>query len=100
MAAPDMPTVFFMPETKKTEFGLGDWADLPHGPFAMRDVPDSILDKEFDSGYGSQQVPSFMAWSPNYVYFVHEYDGSTRLDWVERHPPDLTDNHSSIQSSE
>lgn len=85
-SAPEMPTVFFMPETKENEYGLEDWANLPHGSWKMSKVPDSILDKEFSCGYGTQSVPLFMAWSPNYVYYVHECDGSTSLDWVRRHP--------------
>lgn len=85
-SAPEKPSVFFMPETEKDSYGLEDWVNLPHGTWNFSDVPDSVLDQEFYSGYGTQQVPSFLAWSENYVYYVHEYDGSTGLLWVPRHP--------------
>ena len=87
-SAPEKPSVFFMPETEKYDYGLEVWANLPHGTWNFSDVPKSILDQEFYSGYGSQGVPSFNAWSENYVYYVHEYDGSTSLYWVPRNPPE------------
>lgn len=87
-SAPEKPSVFSIPETNKDIYGLENWANLPHGTWNFSDVPDSVLDQEFYSGYGCQQVPRFHAWSENYVYYVHEYDGSTMLSWVPRNPPE------------
>lgn len=49
------------------------------------------LDREFDGGYGSAEGTQFVAWSPRYVYFSREYDGSDFIDYVERHPPGFLD---------
>lgn len=86
---PEMPTVFFMPKTKENEYGLEDWANLPHGSWKMSEVPNSILDKEFYTRHGIQRVPSFMAWSPMYVYYVCESDGLFSLSWVLRNPQNI-----------
>lgn len=87
-SAPEKPSVFFMPETKKGSLEGKPWDSLPHGTWNFSDVPNSVLDQEFYSGYNSYGVPSFWAWSENYVYYVHEYDGATTLWWVSRNPPE------------
>ena len=38
-----------------------------------------ILDKEFDSGYGSPQCPRFIAKDGKFLYFPDQYDGATSI---------------------
>lgn len=84
----DQPHTFWMPLTTPDEYGLGSvWSKFPCGTWSWKNVPVEILDQSFDSGYGAQGVPSFVAWSDDYVYYVHEYDGATSLARVPRNPP-------------
>lgn len=49
-------------------------------------APDpSVLDVDFDDGYGCSEGPEFLAWDRIYVYFPVVYDGS---EWVGRAPRD------------
>lgn len=48
---------------------------------------ETILDLEFDSGYGTPCFVLLTAWTKNYVYFSHEYDGSDSIMSVKRNPP-------------
>lgn len=50
------------------------------------DVVAPLLDYEYDSGYGGQECHSIWLWTPTRVLFVHEYDGSTYVASVPRHP--------------
>ena len=50
------------------------------------DAEKGRLDREFDSGYGSPECPAICAWTANRVIFVDQYDGSTGICWVPRHP--------------
>ena len=45
-----------------------------------------VLDYEYDSGFGGQDCHDFMAWTETRVFFVYEYDGSTRVDSMPRNP--------------
>ena len=49
------------------------------------DVKDK-LDYEYDSSYGSAECNALYIWTSDRVYLVHEYDGSTCIVWVPRHP--------------
>jgi len=49
----------------------------------------TLLDYEYESGYGSEDCHAVTAWSENWTLFVACYDGST---WVERIPRNPT-NH-------
>lgn len=51
-------------------------------------VPDEILDKEFDAGYGGNESPNLCAWSKSWVLFSDNYDGAESLEWVPRNPID------------
>ena len=42
----------------------------------------SILDKEFYSGYGSAEMPRFVAEDDDCIYFPSQYDGSTKIVFV------------------
>jgi hypothetical protein len=48
-----------------------------------------LLSYPHDQGYGSPKCHSVYAWTANRVIFVVQYDGSTRVTWVERHPADV-----------
>lgn len=48
-----------------------------------------ILDEEYDSSYGSAECWPFYAWTNTHVYFVCEYDGSTRISAIPRNPQDI-----------
>lgn len=43
---------------------------------------DSVLDREFDSGYGAPRAPRIFARDNHAVYFPGQYDGSTWLETV------------------
>lgn len=82
----DTITDVFFPQTLEDDYGLSRWAKLPHGHFKRSDLPESLLNEPFDTGYGSQDVPSFYAWSRTQVYYVHEYNGSVSFASVPRSP--------------
>lgn len=44
------------------------------------------LDVVFDNGYGGADCRPIFAWTERRVAFIQEYDGSTGLAWVPRHP--------------
>jgi hypothetical protein len=46
----------------------------------------SKLDQEFDDGFGGADCFPMYAWTKTRVFFIGEYDGSTELEWVPRHP--------------
>jgi hypothetical protein len=45
-----------------------------------------ILDYEFDSGYGTASCHPIYVWTPTRIICIHEYDGSTSLRILPRHP--------------
>lgn len=47
----------------------------------------AAMDLVFDDGFGTQEVPSFVLWTDANVFSIHEYDGSSFLISVPRHPP-------------
>ena len=64
------------------------WKDAPVGLVEWGDVAASILDVPFDDGFGGNRSPNLCAWSPSWVIFSDNYDGSEELRWVPRHPVD------------
>ena len=50
------------------------------------DVPDSIMDREFDDGFGGNDTPNLCAWSRSWVIFSENYDGAEGLQWVPNSP--------------
>lgn len=62
------------------------WEDRTYQLISWGEMPAEILDREFDEGYGSAGIPAFYAWSPDFVYCRHEYDGSTSLRVLPRNP--------------
>lgn len=74
--------------------GRHDHADWRAEPAANENVVLSredgmaLLDQDYDNGYGGADCRPFYAYSQNRIYFVSEYDGSTGLGWMPRHPVD------------
>lgn len=52
----------------------------------MWDEAKSLLDYGFDDGYGAAGCDAVYAWTPTKVLFIREYDGSTQLGSIPRHP--------------
>lgn len=50
------------------------------------DTEHKILDKEFNDGYGSPEMPRFVAYDKGFIYFPSQYDGSTRIVKVAKEP--------------
>lgn len=48
----------------------------------------SVLDVEYDNGYGGADTHPVTVWTASRVIFVHEYDGATNVVYVPRHPID------------
>ena len=53
-----------------------------------RDEGLSILDVEYDSGFGGADCFPMYAWSASWVYFIDEYDGATGVNYIPRNPID------------
>jgi hypothetical protein len=45
-----------------------------------------ILDYEYNNDFGGADCHPVFAWTASRVIFVHEYDGSTFVNWVPRYP--------------
>lgn len=64
-----------------------DWPSLPEKQvMSLSEVPDEVLDYEFYASFGSTDSPDLCAWSPNWVIFSCQYDGSEWLCWVPKNP--------------
>lgn len=51
-----------------------------------RDAALAKLDEEYDAGFGGADCFPMYAWSPSWVFYVHEYDGATSLNRLPRNP--------------
>lgn len=51
------------------------WKDFSH-----------LLDYDTDTSYGRLYCHRVTVWTPKFVYFVHEYDGSHYIDYIKRNP--------------
>jgi hypothetical protein len=47
---------------------------------------DSVLDVEFDAGYGGSEGSPVLIWTEEYVYFPVVYDGAEWLGRAPRNP--------------
>jgi hypothetical protein len=57
-------------------------------------APDeSVLDVEFESGFGTSEGPAFTAWTATRVYFPVVYDGSEWVGSAPRNPCDEACEH-------
>ena len=50
------------------------------------DVALTKLNVEYNNGYGGADCFPMYAWTKSRVFFISEYDGSTGLSFVPRHP--------------
>ena len=47
-----------------------------------------LLDYKYSAGFGAPECHSITAWTENFVIFVAQYDGATRVETVPRNPVD------------
>lgn len=55
-------------------------------PIVAVSPDESVLDVEFDAGYGSSQGPEVLIWTESRVYFPVVYDGAEWLGSAPRNP--------------
>lgn len=66
---------------------------FPHTKDTIEDLvfeskkPSTLLDREFDDGFGGAEGTPFIAWSENFVYFSRDYDGADYIEYAPRNPP-------------
>ncbi len=65
-----------------------NYAKQPRGKVLSWDQAVKWLSYRFDAGYGSPECNAITAWTSTKVMFVVQYDGSTSLHSVPRHPVD------------
>lgn len=53
------------------------WKDMRH-----------LLDYPYNDGFGSMDCHDIVAWTPTKVIYIHEYDGSTSINYIPRNPID------------
>lgn len=53
----------------------------------------TLIDYEFDSGYGGEEGVHFTAWTADRVYFPACYDGAEWIEAVPRNPCDQATGH-------
>lgn len=77
------------------EFGWGgvyateDTRDIPNdlrGKVLTWDEAQELLDYLYHAGFGSPDCHAIYAWTATHVLFVENYDGSTRVSSVPKHP--------------
>lgn len=44
------------------------------------------LDLDYDDGFGGADCYPMWAWTASRVFFMHEYDGATGINYVPRYP--------------
>jgi hypothetical protein len=60
-----------------------------NGEFLVAVAPDeSVLDVEFDGGFGIAKGPAFLAWTETRVFFPVVYDGAESVGAAPRNPTD------------
>jgi len=58
------------------------WDNMGSGRFIKS--TDSLLDNEFDDGYGRPECPAFIAVDEECLYFPRQYDGATGVDKIHK----------------
>ncbi len=61
-------------------------AGIVRGKLYLWDEIKNKLDYEYYAGFGSMDCHDIELWTPKYVYYIHEYDGSTSVVSVNRNP--------------
>lgn len=54
-----------------------------------RDVGLLKVDQDYDNGYGGADCFPLYAWTKSRVFFIHEHDGATGMNWAPRNPMPL-----------
>ena len=75
---------------------LGDWGgsydrdqmppDAKHQVMSPDEAKNYMQSWKFNTGFGIADTYAAYIWSNKYVYFVRNYDGSTNLSRIPRHP--------------
>lgn len=76
------------------EMGWGDYgselvpgyAEQPRGQLLTWAEAEPFLSYEFYDGFGAPGCNAIVAWTPNHVISVYQYDGSTTPFVIPRHP--------------
>ena len=50
------------------------------------ELASSLLDYEYDDGFGTMDCHDVVIYTNHSIYYVHEYDGSTELYSIYRNP--------------
>ena len=65
---------------------ITDYEKQPRGVVLSWADAAPILDYEYNTGYGSPECNAVYVWTTERVLFVTQYDGSTCISSVPRHP--------------
>lgn len=65
------------------------YAQQPRGKLMDWQTAKPFLDYEHNTGYGAPKCNAIYAWTATKVIFVSQYDGSTSVDSIPRHPIDV-----------
>jgi hypothetical protein len=71
---------------RKIKDGMDKWDDDCYEVIDNKDAILTILDKDYDMGYGGEEVPSIYAWTKTRVIIKGCYDGSEWFEDVPRNP--------------
>ncbi len=55
------------------------------------DILEKMLQMEWDSGYGEENVPPFIIWTNERIFIVSDYDGALSLVTIPRNPTETKD---------
>jgi hypothetical protein len=60
--------------------------ECPKGELLTWEQAEPFLSYDFDSGYGAPGCQAVYVWTATKVMYVVQYDGSTNMNYVPRHP--------------
>lgn len=78
----------------KSEFDgvVFDESNTADAPYAHKLFPwdevQKLIDYEYNAGFGGAGCHPIYLWTPTRILYIHEYDGSTSLSTIPRHPVD------------
>ena len=70
-----------------------EYADLRDIDIKYKNIPLSweaaapLLDYKYDAGFGLMDCHDILFWTTTKVFYIYEYDGSTRFQYELRNPP-------------
>ncbi len=68
---------------------IPDYDEQPKGKLISWNDAQQYLNYKFHDGFGAPGCNSIYVWTESKVLFVVQYDGSTRMHYVPRHPCDV-----------